>query len=226
MMPKAYWGDWKFTGIYGIFHVESGKVYVGQAQCLRERIYQHRCLVGKKPHPLYRAVAKYGWEAFEIIVLEHIEDLARLDEREQHWMDTLRSYDREHGYNIAPHPRTCRGVHYSDEIRAMLRGRTQTAETRAKIGAAQRGKVVSPETREKISAAAIIQMSNPEARAQHSAAIKGRVHSTETRAKMSASHKVRLATPDGKAKQSAAANARWQAKKLQEHTEEELLCHP
>ena len=53
-----------------------------------------------------------------------------------------------------------------------VKGKTLSAETRAKISAAQKGKPLSAETREKLSVAQ-----------------KGKTHSAETRAKISAAHK-------------------------------------
>jgi group I intron endonuclease len=91
--------DLNCAGIYAIKHVVSGKVYIGQSVNIAKRIKSHR----KEAECTYlrNAIKCYGWDAFEVCVLEKIDDVASLNEREQYWMDTMQSYNHSRGYNIA-----------------------------------------------------------------------------------------------------------------------------
>jgi hypothetical protein len=93
------WRLWKFPGVYAIKHVADGKIYIGQSVNMSKRILYHKCSDKDCIH-LYRALACYGWDAFEVVVLEKVNDPAQLNEREQYWMDTLESHNPQKGYNI------------------------------------------------------------------------------------------------------------------------------
>lgn len=92
------WRTWKFPGIYAIKHVVDGKVYVGQSVNMSQRILHHKCS-DRDCVQFYRALARDGWDAFEVIALEKVDDRALLNEREQYWIDTLDSHNPEKGYN-------------------------------------------------------------------------------------------------------------------------------
>ncbi|MCT8876639.1 NUMOD3 domain-containing DNA-binding protein [Shewanella xiamenensis] len=109
-------------------------------------------------------------------------------------------------------------------------GNTHTAETRAKLSAANKGKTLSAETRAKISAARKGRKLPPrsdETRAKISAALKGRKQppvSAATREKMSAAHKSRPAhnkgkthTDESRAKMSAVLKGKTKAPRTTEH---------
>ncbi len=166
------WRQWKFAGIYGIRHRESGKIYVGQSQNITKRIYQHKLsFVSEIGSPyLYRAILKHGWDAFEIIMLEQVSDLILLTKREQHWLDTLDACNPDKGYNICPIAKSCRGVKRTDE-------------SKMKDRIAHLGKKQSLETVEKRKASMLKIRALPEYYAQISNALKGRKFTEETIAK-------------------------------------------
>jgi len=88
-------------------------------------------------------------------------------------------------------------------VPAML-GAKHSAETRAKIGAAQKGRTLSAEARAKLSAANKGKKLSAEHRAKLSAAQKGKTLSAETRAKIGAVHKGKTLSAEHRAKMSAA----------------------
>ncbi|QDK80815.1 hypothetical protein EXU85_20270 [Spirosoma sp. KCTC 42546] len=152
-----------FAGIYKFTNKINGKIYVGQAQDIYQRYYRHRESRNKGLFP--NALKKYGIGNFHLEVLERVEDLSRLDEREQYWMDFYQCYDPKKGYNIAKVASSCRGVKRSAEqvevMRAKLkhfyahnenpnRGRRASDATRRKISESHIGKTLSPEHRAKL----------------------------------------------------------------------------
>jgi hypothetical protein len=75
--------------IYLIQNTSTGKCYVGQTvQSLAARMAQHRSLSNRKPNTqlITKAIAKYGWENFNVEVLEETDE-AGLDMAERKWME-------------------------------------------------------------------------------------------------------------------------------------------
>jgi group I intron endonuclease len=199
--------DLRCAGIYAIRHSASGKVYVGQSQNVRKRIQEHS-LLRKGCTYLRNALKRYGWEAFEIVILERVDDLALLNEREQYWIDTLHACDHELGYNLNPTAGSRRGAKHSPETKAKMSARNVSDETKAKLRAANLGKKCDESVRAKMSASGKGKKHSPEHVEKVAAATRGRtataeekaknrakglgIHpSLETRAKMSAAHLAR-----------------------------------
>lgn len=206
----------KKTGVYGIRHVASQKIYVGGAgRSFERRWWEHRrALRDGKHHSEYlqRAWSKYGEVAFEFIILELCEPADCLT-REQHWIDFHRAAEREFGYNSrkrATRGGISLGFKYSDEVRAKrsaaMKGRPghkPSEETRAKLSAAKKGRPghkPSEETRRKLKLAngerarlwGLARRGVPrsaESIAKQSAAQRGKKRSPETCAAMSARRK-------------------------------------
>lgn len=115
----------KFAGIYAIRHNTNGKVYVGQSRCISSRIKDHQR--GSSCINLRHAIECDGWSAFTVEVLEQVDDVTLLNEREQYWIDRLQSCSLECGYN------------------ATSKAHGPNEEARAKMRAAKLGKKLSPE---------------------------------------------------------------------------------
>ena len=89
------------SGIYIITNDINNKVYVGQAtDCYRRwigHLWDAKNLDTRQGSGVDYAIAKYGEEHFKISLLEQVDDVALLDEREIYWIDKYNSY--EEGYN-------------------------------------------------------------------------------------------------------------------------------
>ncbi len=138
----------KGAGIYAILNCLNGKIYIGSALRLNHRWTEHRCELEDGTHGnryLRRAFLKEP-DAFQVSVIELLDRPTKevLLAREQFWMDFYQSWKPENGYNIAPKAESCQGItrdpEYVARVAAALRGRKPTAETRAKISAAQIGR--------------------------------------------------------------------------------------
>lgn len=139
--------------IYKITNKINGKSYVGKTtMLLNQRMASHRCadtVIGK-------AIRKYGWENFNVEVLEECETAEQLNEREIFWIAAL-NCKTPNGYNRSNGGDGPTGYSHSDEARAKLsaagKGRKKSPEHRAKIGAGNRGKKQTPEAKAKIAVA-------------------------------------------------------------------------
>ena len=90
-------------GIYKITNKINGKSYIGQSIDIDRRIKEHiRGLnkgYGHNPYFQY-AWDKYGENNFEISILEEIDNVNYLDEKEIYYISKYKSNDRNYGYNI------------------------------------------------------------------------------------------------------------------------------
>lgn len=109
----------KSPGIYAIVHVESQRRYIGSAKSLHERWREHRrALKGNRHHnrKLQNSWNKNGERSFAVEVIEHVENISLLIEREQFWIDALAPH-----YNIAPTAGSVLGFRHSEETKARWR---------------------------------------------------------------------------------------------------------
>lgn len=174
-------------GIYCIRNKVNGKVYVGQAQYVARRVYEHKYHLERnsdKSTALQRAVNKYGLGNFEFCVLEMC-SLDVINDREIFWIGEMKSNDKHHGYNL------------STGGESGLRGYKFPAEFGAKVSASKLAQniTLSDETKEKISQASKGKPKPEGMGAKLSAAISGENHwnwgkttSEESKQKMRESH--------------------------------------
>lgn len=96
----------KKPGIYRFVNLINGKSYIGQAVSLKRRFDSHITNYNNNRYdtPLYRAIRKYGFENFDYIIEECIEDILekehlkrKLDELEISYIKKYDSYNN--GYN-------------------------------------------------------------------------------------------------------------------------------
>jgi group I intron endonuclease len=182
------------AGVYEIVNLYDGHctAYVGSSQNIERRWVCHRSDLRLKKHRnqfLQRAWDKYGSDAFMWRVVEEIDDLDLLLERETFWLREYRAVGRV--YNLCPVGGTTRGLRLSAEQRQAISKRQtgvkrspMSAEHRRKIGEANRGKVRSAETRRKISEVQKGKKLSAEHRRKISEASRGRVVSEATREKL------------------------------------------
>lgn len=175
--------DLTLPGIYCIKNTGNGKVYIGSAKVLRNRIWEHRSDLKKSRHKnihLTRAYEQYGADSFEVFILEIVECLDLLKVREQHWMDFYKSHDKNLGYNISKlAERSTMSEEGRKRLSELRKGKPLSEEHRKAISEGVKGKIVSVETKKKMSESS-----------------KGRKISEQTRANMSAAKQISLYRPD------------------------------
>lgn len=86
------------SGVYKLTNIINGKIYIGLAKDFEKRKSGHRNC--KKDTRISRAIRKYGWDNFLFEILELVEDLSLLEEKEEAYIKELNSTNREIGYNI------------------------------------------------------------------------------------------------------------------------------
>lgn len=195
------------AGIYRIVNKVSGKSYVGSSGWVRKRCRAHTLKLIRGNHDniiMQQAFHKYGAEAFEVVLLEAVEDESRLIEREQHWIDQLDTV--ADGYNIRPFAESNRGHKMSTEacrkmsearkgrinspeaiekVRQQLLGRPLTEERKRNISAAKKGKKLSPEHIEKVRQAGLGRKGTERQKQSTIERNKSRVWTEEARKRMS-----------------------------------------
>lgn len=132
-------------GIYKIISKINNKFYIGSSVNLRNRANRHQNELRQNKHlskHLQNAFNQYGSDNFEFIILEEYKKgiITKLEllKREQYYLDTLKPYLRENGYNTCP-TASCPNVGHLSK------------EQRDKISKSLEGRIVSQETRKKIS---------------------------------------------------------------------------
>lgn len=136
-------------GIYKIINVVNNKFYIGSAVNLRKRKARHfsELRTGKhKNRHLLAAWNKYGEQAFIFVVVEPVEDRARLLEAENRWLKE--HVGKDYCYNIGTDA-TAPMLGVSGELSPTW-GYQHTDDAKANIGKHSRGRAHTPESREKI----------------------------------------------------------------------------
>lgn len=94
------------SGIYKITNTVNGKFYIGSSADIDKRWYDHKRELTLNVHTnpkLQHSWNKHGKDKFVFDVIEVVDsDQQKLFEREQYYLDTLKPYEREIGYNICP----------------------------------------------------------------------------------------------------------------------------
>jgi len=156
------------SGIYKILNKINNKFYIGSAKNIFGRWNNHKKELNGNYHKnryLQRSWNKYGETNFDFIIVEYVEDINNLIIREQYYLDSTNSYNKNVGYNISPTAGSTLGVKYNDEAKN-------------KISKTHKGKKISQKQR-----------------LEHSKRMKGKnnpfygkKHSEETKLKMSLNH--------------------------------------
>lgn len=86
--------SWGTYDVYRIVCFPTGQVYVGMAQIVKTRLYQHWRELKKGHHHnalLQKAYNEYGRDAFFVEVLERDLSFDECEKREQYWIDHYNS---------------------------------------------------------------------------------------------------------------------------------------
>jgi len=182
-IPEYFYGrELHFPGIYAIICVQTGKRYIGSAVDVFNRWRGHFYHLEKGNHHcshLQRSWSKRGQSAFLFTLLEQVDDLQNLRDREQFHIDAVHVNSR---YNAAPTAGSLLGFKQSPEVIERMRvsatgfrhseetkqrardrtkgvitrpaGWTMTDEQKEKLSAAKRGKPLHPHFVEKARIAA------------------------------------------------------------------------
>jgi len=108
------------SGIYKIHNTISNKFYIGSAFSFGKRFNKHiNDLLKNKHHNKYlqNSFNIHGENAFVFSVIEIVDDPINLISIEQNYIDILKPYDRNIGYNICLIANNRTGVKESDESR-------------------------------------------------------------------------------------------------------------
>lgn len=109
--------------VYKITNNKNGKIYVGITnQGVAVRWSKHcsdaNC---NSTFPLHNAIRKYGKDNFQIELIEEVDDVEVLKEREIYWIKTLDSYNRLKGYNLTFGGDGTFGRFHSEETKDKIR---------------------------------------------------------------------------------------------------------
>lgn len=114
-------------GIYKIYCCIDNKSYIGSSVNLNVRLGKHKNMLRRGIHKnnhLQNAWNLYGEINFSFEIVEIVEDKFWLRAREQAWINRLRCFDRDYGYNKS------RDSFYSSPIDMSLKEAHNTVEAR------------------------------------------------------------------------------------------------
>lgn len=239
----------KVRGIYKIINCINNKVYIGQSVNITKRFANHKANLNKNyNYPLYNAFRKYGVANFEFIIIEQVDNVLLLDEREQCWLDYHKSYLPEKGYNLRTKAESNRGFKHTlatkIKIRKSKTGKKRppcNEETRNKMSLSAKGKKKKPfteehklklslankgrkhaphseETKLKLSLCNIGKKLSEESIRKRTESRKGYRHSDETKLKMANSQKGHKVSEATRLKLSNNAKLQWQRQKQSYYT--------
>lgn len=138
------------TTIYQIKNKNNNKIYIGSThQEINKRWNQHIDALNSNTHYnsyLQRSWNKHREDSFEFEIIEDNIPDDNQYEREQYYLDKLKSYNREIGYNLS---KTATGVSMYGEDNHFY-GKKHTEESKQKIREFRLGYTMSEETKNKI----------------------------------------------------------------------------
>lgn len=128
------------SAIYRIRNTSNNKVYIGSALDFNHRWSMHKSLLKKGTHHsphLQNAWNLLGESHFAFEVIEEVECVDDLINREQYWIDFYQSYKKENGYNVLPSASSWLGMKHSSESKMKIsekgKGRKMSDALRERI---------------------------------------------------------------------------------------------
>lgn len=88
--------------IYKLTNIVNGKIYIGKTKrLLCRRMADHRYFAKKKYNaPISRAIAKHGWENFQVDVIKECQSESEMNEKEVNFIKEYNALNPLIGYNI------------------------------------------------------------------------------------------------------------------------------
>lgn len=139
-------------GNQGIYKITSptGRVYVGQSVDIKTRFAKYRGLHCKGQRRLYASFKKHGVDLHDFDVIEVVQDINSLTERERFWQEHYTATGPL-GLNCKMVTKSCHSGRHSDETKAKISasatGRKHTMEAKLKMSAAKIGRKMPEEQR-------------------------------------------------------------------------------
>ena len=151
-------------GIYGIFNIANGKVYIGSTGStigFNERWTDHKRDLKNNNHcntHLQASWNKYGEKSFEFRIIEECFSNLVLTTIEDAWIKQYRSLNPKHGYNLISANRHFFSIETKKRMSEAKKGIKQTEKTKRKISNSMIGintwnknRIIKQKTRDKIS---------------------------------------------------------------------------
>lgn len=110
--------EYGFSCIYLWTNKTNNKKYVGQTINFYDRMHHYKN--GYFNKYMKSAIQKYGYDGFDITILEKDVPKEKLDEREQYWLDYYKSYESDKGYNICSVASSTLGYHHTLATKELL----------------------------------------------------------------------------------------------------------
>jgi len=136
----------KVMGIYKITNIINGKFYLGSSNDCHQRWIEHLSDLRRNKHHsihLQRAWNKYGEKNFIHEIIEVVNNVEDILNREQYWLDKLQPFHRDNGYNICSVAGKTIGFKHSDKTKKLLsdkgKGLKRTEETKKRISEGHKG---------------------------------------------------------------------------------------
>ncbi len=218
------------SGIYAILNITNEKIYVGSAKSFKSRWLIHLRELKKNKHYnsyLQRAWNKYGINNFIFVILEVTDNLL---EREQHWINKLKPFDKNFGYNVCitagsqlglkhteitklkmsnAHKGKIKSIEWQEKITKALKGKRLSEETKRKFSLARLGRKATEEERAIMKLAQQNRKITPEAYERMTKANVGKKFSEDHKRKISEAHKGKPKSKEHKLNLKLAALRRW-----------------
>lgn len=144
------------SGIYSITNNINKKRYIGCTIRFSKRFNSHKHNLKNNKHHcrhLQNAWNKHGQENFKFEIVEIVQDIALLVEKEQYWADFYKSFDEKYGYNSGECLEVWnRGIKYPKELKdklSRIQKSLMTPERLYMLRTNNLGRKFGPEFREK-----------------------------------------------------------------------------
>lgn len=145
--------------VYKITNKQNNKIYIGKTNNIKIRWTHHKynAITKGESSYFYNAIRKYGEDNFLIEIIENCVDEDVALAQEIYWIATLKSNDRDIGYNLTNGGDGVSGLIHNEESKQKQRekmiGRKLSEEHKKKISEGNLGKIISDEVKNKISQA-------------------------------------------------------------------------